>query len=262
MRNIRDQRLPQSSGYDTLFGPSPLARAITQTQAAKISEGSTLEKTIAQQASFVLDLSVPENLAGLLSNTLTPQALPYVVNKASIKKFLWPALMSKQMPCWSTLPKATQAELMQKHFLHEPDMLVVDVVNQVTHFVELKSFCVFDTEKSSAIAEKIKVMPSKYDLPYKAKGLAVCFYASSRKHIVEGMKKRVKSTQVMTGEDFLKMISQTSVASMMGLTQGSHADNVLFVLEKALESASSVNPNDLKAVLEKFPNIQALLRQE
>lgn len=259
MRNIREHRQPQTSGYDTLFGASPLARAMTQTQAAKISEGSTLEKVVVDKASFVLDLSVSENLTLLLSASLPILDKPYVVCKTHVKKFLWPALVSHKVQNWEELTKTQQQEIMQKHFGHEPDMLLIDMHEKNMTLVELKSFCVFDTEKSSAIAHKIKTMPQKYDLPYKKRGLVVSFYAESKPQIVEGMKKRVKEESVMTGKEFLDVISKSSVNSVMELTQGCHTDNVMFVLEQALESALS-HPKHLKEVLEKFPQIREMLQ--
>lgn len=259
MRNIREHRKPQTSGYATLFGSSPLASAMTQTQAAKISEGSTLEKVVTEKASFVLDLSVPENLTLLLSASLPVSDKPYVVCKTHIKKFLWPALVSHTSN-WKNLTKTAQKEIMQKHFGHEPDMLLIDMHEKSMTLVELKSFCVFDTEKSSAIAHKIKTMPQKYDLPYKKRGLVVSFYAESKPQIVEGMKKRVKEESVMTGKEFLDVISKSSVNSVMELTQGSHTDNVMFVLEQALESALS-HPDQLKSVLEKFPEISKMFQK-
>ena len=166
MRNIRDHKKPTTSGYDTLFGPSPLARAITQTQAAKISEGSALEKVLVEQASFVLDLENPQNLNQLRLGTLPALSRPYVVSKSHIKKFLWPSLVSSLYPLWESMSSAEKQEHTKSHFPHEPDMMLVDAQNHTLTFIELKSFCVFDTEKSQAISEKLKAMPQPYNLPY------------------------------------------------------------------------------------------------
>ena len=255
-RFIRNQRLPKSSGYETLTGPGALALAITQTQSAKISEGSDLEKMMIELSANPLPLSDPDVLNCLAAGCLPEAEKGYVISKNDIKKYLWPYLLSVLVEDWDTLSSSEQAALCQKHFVHDPDLAFVDTKNRTFTLVEMKSYCVFDTEKSQAIANKIRDMPIKYSLAYKSRARVVCFYAETQDDIVDGLKKKVPSRFVMTGAMFLKQIANKSMNELEGQSAESRSDNILYLLESALQNAQTAcDPEDVRVLFAKYKHL-------
>lgn len=248
-RQIDKQRLPVGSGYETLFGKNRLALAITQTQAAKISEGSDIERKMMEVADQPLSLANLDELECLVAGFLPESDKCYAISKADIKKYLWPYLLAPHVENWDELSKKERAALCQKHFVHDPDLAFVDTKARTITFVELKTYCVFDTEKSQAIANKLHDMPLCYNMAYKARSRVVCFYAKSVDDVIDGMKKKISPRVVMTGEHLLKQISSVTMKDFIGQHAAVHEENVFFLLQSAITSAQAINPERLRELM-------------
>jgi hypothetical protein len=175
---------PKAGGqaHTRIIGNEQLGLLLSKIQSAVIRSGNELEKVIRD------DLP-PECLTTLeeLSNpTRNPQTLPPI--QVVFKPF-------RPDPDGSN--KKIQA-----------DFLIVDNTNRLFTLIEVKEGHEFDTKKSSAELETLKLITSwlAQEFPYRANFYICGFNQSDKETIVRGLKNRFTKEQVLTGQEFCEKI--------------------------------------------------------
>lgn len=176
----------EDGGYTRVLGNSRLGALISQIHGTSISAGSKLEKIISD---FVIPLTA-DQLGQLESGKL--KSGTHLLTKDVIQKHL--------------------KEIIGTQF--EPDFIVIVMAEARVLVVELKDGDVFDTKKASGEVELLRTFAQKLHthllqtaLSNYAVEIKLCsFNQADKDAIVEGMKKRIKKSEAMTGAEFCKLV--------------------------------------------------------
>lgn len=183
MVKLADSR-PKSGGdaQTRIIGNAKLGYLLSQVQSAMIRSGNELEDLIRDA---ILDDQLT-TLESLSDSTRNPQNIPDI--QVVYKPF-------RPDPDGSN--KKIQA-----------DFLIVD--NKKRHFtlIEVKEGHEFDTKKSSAELDNLKLITSwlAQEFPYSASFYICGFNQDNKETIINGLKRRFKENQVLTGQEFCERI--------------------------------------------------------
>ena len=175
-----------SGSYNRILGDDELGYLISKIQSTAISSGTELEKIIKQMASELI-LSELDNFFEN-DDALKNENSTFLIPKESIKK-------SKYID----FPK------------HEPDFLILKRKDSERrcHIIELKDGHVFDTKKvygEKEALEKFEIYIAK-KIQYKTFIHICCFNKTNKKEIYDGMKRAFSKEEIITGEEFCKMLN-------------------------------------------------------
>lgn len=202
IRQVKPKK--SNSNYRLLFDSVKLGNLITKIHSATIRLGNNLEKSIRSflktHSNLTTDLDI-KNWFFLDHNVLFK-------NKIITKK---------------------------------PDFIIVNHPKQIYYIIEVKLGSMFDTKKSDGevnslfqIEKSLKKYFLKNNLNYKSKIYFCSFFASNKTQIVNGLKKRLNSDNVLTGQELCRLISINfnEVIEKMGLGSETTYDNLVYLIEE------------------------------
>lgn len=211
MAKISNSQPKQSGGgYERLVGNSAMAEIFTKAQSTVISNGTELEKIISSMACAITDLDafIDDCDNGNVSNGT------YLCSKKVVK--------------------ASKYRLAG----HEPDFIAlkVDKTKNICYVVELKDGDAFDTKKSLAEKEMLKLFVSHLapKIPFRTKYYICCFNQSDKEKIVVGFKNVFSLDEVMTGREFCEFLN-VDYDSIVKLRRDDTKENFKYVVEKLTE---------------------------
>ena len=181
MAKLEDSKPKDSSGaYARALGNRDLGALITRVHSTSISNGSELEKLIANEVKGI------ENLDEFLEQPKMPEGV-FLASKRQVKRS-------------QTLDSNNS----------EPDFLIFkrrDGV-QTCHLIELKDGHSFDTKKASGEKAAMQTFMEKNGarMSYTMDIHFVAFNMCNRDKIVTGFKNRITSDEAMTGREFCVFI--------------------------------------------------------
>lgn len=200
----------QSGGYERLVGDKDMAAIFTKAHSTVISNGTELEKIIRTKSNVIcnLDAFINECDAGTIING------SYLCTKKIIKKSSY----------W--LAK------------HEPDFIVftVNSANNLCYVVELKDGDAFDTKKSVAEKEMLRLFVNHLapKIPFRTKFYICCFNQLDKEKIVTGFKNVFMMNEVMTGKEFCDILG-IDYGAIVKMRRDDAVDNFKYVVEKMFE---------------------------
>jgi len=223
MAKIRNSNPKKSSGgYERLLGNKELASIFTKAQSTVISNGTELEKIIAQRAKKI------ENLDEFMEKVNSGQ-MEYGV-------FL----------CTKSVTKKSK----YAHEKKQPDFLVFSIQpeGKVAHVVELKDGDTFDTKKSFSEMESLKAfklhLGSKIEFRVDYKICA--FNQLDKEEIVSGFKKEFSIDDVWTGKEFCDVLG-IDYDEIINQRKDDTVDNYSYVIE-ALAKNEDIRNKVLESV--------------
>ncbi len=223
MAKIRNSKPKKTSGgYERLLGNKELASIFTKAQSTVISNGTELEKIIAQRARKI------ENLDEFMDSVNS--------GKMEYGVFL----------CTKKVVKKSKYEYKEK----EPDFLIFSIKpeGKVAHVVELKDGDTFDTKKSLSEMESLREfklnLGSKIEFRVDYKICA--FNQLDKEEIVSGFKNKFSIDDVWTGKEFCDVLG-IDYDEIINQRQDDTIDNYSYVID-ALAKNEDIRNRVLESV--------------
>ena len=183
MAKISNAHPKQSGGgYERLVGDRTMAEIFTKAQSTVISNCTELEKIINDSATLIRDLNgfIDDCDAGAVPDGA------YLCTKKVLKNSDY------------------------RLDGHEPDFIAFTLgrARNVCYVVELKDGDAFDTKKSAAEKEMLRIFVDHIapKIPFRTKYYICCFNQPDKDKIVTGFKGAFSIDQVMTGEEFCQIL--------------------------------------------------------
>ncbi|MFB6349922.1 hypothetical protein ACFBZI_11805 [Moraxella sp. ZJ142] len=173
-----------NSGYVRVIGNVKLGQLLSRVQATVISNGSELERMIADRSQVIEDLDL------FIDDT--------TANKVPSGAYL---CLKK------TLKKSRYAQLVKKI---EPDMLIFVVEqNRICKIIELKDGDAFDTKKSAAERKNLETFATVFGakIPFVTDFFICSFNQESKEKIFEGFKGCFDLDHILTGSELCAILN-------------------------------------------------------
>lgn len=211
MAKIRDSNPKQSAGgFERLVGHKEMAEIFTKAQSTIITNGTELEKLISNRANLVKDM---DKFIEMSANGL---------------------LESGSYLCTKKVLKVSKYKLDK----HEPDFIAftIDNENDICLVIELKDGDAFDTKKSFAEKEMLKLFVEHFapKIPIPTKYYVCCFNQLDKEKIVAGFKDVFSIDEVMTGKEFCDILG-INYENIIAIRKADASDNFQYVIEKMIE---------------------------
>lgn len=208
IRNAKGRR-DNNSGYIRLFDNIELGHLFSKAQAAVISNGTELEKTILARTRKIADL---DGFIDAVTDGDQPDGV-YVCAKSAVKN----------------------SSLTVKG--HEPDLLVFIVrKKRVCKIIELKDGDTFDTKKAKGEYENLKEFSEQfgYKIPFVTEFYVCCFNPDDKDAIVAGFKGAFPPEHVLTGREPCAVLN-IDYDETVNARKADAADNINYFVDELLK---------------------------
>jgi hypothetical protein len=198
----------EAGGYERLFGDAKVGRLLSRVQSAVIRAGAELEQVVIELANTIDDADA------FLDADIIKEGV-FAVPKKVLKR-------SKRLNYAGV----------------EPDFVVFKREGKTQHcyLIELKDGDTFDTKKAAGEKESMQRFLTAV-APYIQFTMSIhfcCFHRLTRQEIVQGFKRKITTSEAMTGPEFCELLS-IDYEAVLAKRKEHQAENLRYFVEQLLE---------------------------
>ena len=174
-----------------------------------ISSGTELERLIWDHSNQINDI---DSFLHSVDTGTVDTSKVYVAQKRQIKK----------------------SEIISSGF--EPDFLAFNIPRRICFVIEVKDGDAFDTKKSEGEHNTLQEFSTHIakKIPFSVETFICSFNAQTKSEIVEGLKRKFREDEVLTGKEFCSLIG-IDFDKIVGMRLDDQPENLGYFVEKLLE---------------------------